>query len=113
MGVRAPARDLPAALDALPPYCWTSLELRRVAHAVFSPDPRKAQRWLVEFPVAGLFGPRLQITLTDPVATATLNVGGTLPAQCLLTLSLTAPIAFPQYDLPPRCYKLAAGVIAL
>lgn len=99
----------PEWLESLPPRRWTSLQLVRVDNAEFVKDERKEHRWKVRFSCSG--GPEYTLSLTDPVATERLNGGGTLSRRCVLTVSLTEPIAF--QHTPPLCYKVAAAVIEL
>jgi hypothetical protein len=102
----------PAQMESLPPQKWASLQLIHVKNAFFRRDDRKADRWKAEFSI-GWFGPKYCIAVTDPQATELLNKGEEIRAECLLTVSLTEPIEFPQYNKPPLCYKLVAGVIEL
>jgi len=100
----------PEVLEAMKPDKWKSLELRLVEDAVFSKDPKKNERWIVTFSI----GTRsYSLSVTDPVATAQLNSGKKVKSKCLLTLSLTEPIAIPKFNLPALCYKLAAAVVEL
>lgn len=103
----------PSSLSALQPSAWSSLELRHVTNARFSRDPRKENRWVVDFSTGSPFPTQLSLKVTDPLATATLNAGKAIGADCLLTLSLTEPIAYVQFNIPELCYKLAATVIEL
>jgi hypothetical protein len=102
----------PAQMESLPPAKWTSLQLTQVKNATFQPDPRKEKRWQALFSV-GWFGTKYCLTVTDPQVTQLLNQGGEIRPECLLTISLTEPIEFKQYNKPPLCYKLVAGVIEL
>ena len=102
----------PAHMERLPPEQWTSLELVRVKSVVFEPDPKKDHRWQARFSM-GQLGPSYCLGMTDPEATLRLNGGEQITAECLLTVSLTEPIEFSQYDKPELCYKLVAGVIEL
>jgi hypothetical protein len=103
----------PADLELLPPTKWRSLELRRVGDAAFSPDPRKKDKWVVSFSTFGRFPKSFSLAVTDPIATARLNKGDKIKPNCLLTLSLTEPIAYPRFNLPELCYKLVAAVMEL
>jgi hypothetical protein len=105
----------PLTLETLPPAQWKSLELREVITASFSHDPRKTDRWLVDFSTLGRrrHDSHFSLPLTDPVATEKLNRGGKIGEECLLTLSLTEPIAIPQHDIPELCYKISAAVIEM
>jgi len=102
----------PLTLETLPPAQWKSLELREVTTASFSHDPRK-NRWLVDFSTMGRLSTHFSLPMTDPIATEKLNRGGKIGEECLLTLSLTEPIAIPQHDIPELCYKISAAVIEL
>jgi hypothetical protein len=103
----------PSDLELLPPAKWRSLELRHVNNAIFSPDPRKKEKWVVSFRANSRLSKAFSLSLTDPVATEKLNKGGKIGSNCLLTVSLTEPIAFSQFNLPELCYKLVAAVIEL
>jgi len=102
----------PSLLEALPPEQWVSLQLVHTTNVVFRQEPRNQSRWLAEFSLSRL-GPDYQIKVSDPIATERLNAGVQLSRDCLLTVSLTEPIAFPQFDLPELCYKVVAAVIEL
>ncbi|MGW8257193.1 MAG: dual OB domain-containing protein [Thermoguttaceae bacterium] len=102
----------PSYLENFPPSKWASLQLIHVKNAFFQPNPRKPKRWQAVFSL-GLFGAKYCLTVTDPETTQLLNQGGEIRPECLLTISLTEPIEFKQYDKPPLCYKLVAGVIEL
>ncbi len=102
----------PAVLEALSPEEWASLVLVHARNARFERDPRKTDRWDVRFstiPGASEYF----LSLTDPVATRRLNEGQELPAECLLTTSLTQPVALPNTNLPELCYKVMAAVMEL
>jgi hypothetical protein len=101
----------PADLELLPSDQWRSLELRHVRNASFAPDARKKDRWVVRFNTSR--SSRHTLSLTDPIATERLIKGGKIGSECLLTLSLTEPIAYQQFNLPQLCYKLVAAVIEL
>ncbi len=102
----------PATMEALPPEKWASLELVHARNARFVRDSRKADRWDVRFStIPG--GIEYFLRLTDPVATRRLNEGQKLPSECLLTTSLTQPVALPNADLPELCYKVVAAVMEL
>ncbi len=105
----------PAAMEALPPNQWESLQLVHAENVLFTPDEGKDNRWVADFRLLHLHrrAPHYQITVTDPIATARLNQGHRIGRECLLTISLTEPIAFPAWELPERCYKVVAGVIEL
>ena len=68
---------------------------------------------MVAFTTSGRSSSTFSLSLTDPVATGRLNDGGKIAQNCLLTLSLTEPIAYTQFNLPELCYKLVAAVIPL
>ena len=51
--------------------------------------------------------------LTDPHATVHLNRGGAIRPECLLCVSLTQPITYAEYDLPPLSYKIVATAIEM
>ena len=102
----------PAQMQLLPPTKWTSLQLIHVKNVTFQSDPRKENRWQAKFSV-GWFGPKYCLSVTDPEVTQLLNKGEEIRPECLLTISLTEPIEFKQYDKPPLCYKLVAAVIEL
>jgi hypothetical protein len=101
----------PSALERLPPQGWSSLELRHVKDAKFSLAPRKQDRWVVDFTTGTPFPTHLCLKVTDPVVTGFLNKGKQVGPECLVTLSLAEPIAYPQFNLPELCYKLVAAVI--
>jgi hypothetical protein len=102
----------PAELERLPPEKWTSLQLIHAANASFEPDPRMAIRWQVRFsPLPA--GPVYCLNITDPEATLRLNRKEKIRPDCLLTVSLTEPREFKEYDKPELCYKLVAAVIEL
>ena len=103
----------PDVLEIKPPDEWTSLELRRVADVTFEPDDRKENRWKAMFRTGAISASNYSLSLTDPIATERLNEGEDLDGEWLLTLSLTEPIAMPQYGLPELCYKLVAAAIPL
>ena len=102
----------PHDLSILPPEKWVSLQLVQSDNVLFERNPKKKNRWNVVFSTRAL-GPRYELSVTDPVATDRLNKGDQIGGNCLLTVSLTEPIALPQYHLPTLCYKLVAGVIEL
>ena len=101
----------PALLERKPSFEWASLQLVDVDNAVFEKDPHKESRWTVQFSLGS--GRSYTLPVTDPEATARLKEGQSIGRECLLTISLTAPIEIQKRDLPPLCYKLAAGVIEL
>jgi len=103
----------PPVLEALQPSGWTSLELRRLKSISFSPDGKKENRWKADFSIGGLIGTDYSLSLTDPLLTKRLNDGEEVSGECLITISLTEPIALPQFGLPELCYKLAAAVMFL
>jgi hypothetical protein len=103
----------PGDLEILPPAQWHSLELRHVSNATYSRDPRKQDKWVVAFSTSGRSSSTFSLSLTDPVVTGRLNDGRKIGPNCLLTLSLTEPIAYTQFNLPELCYKLVAAVIPL
>jgi hypothetical protein len=98
----------PSVMNALRPEQWVSLQLVHAKNVIFRQDPRNDSRWVAEFSLSR-FGPDYQIKVTDPIATERLNAGGQIGRNCLLTVSLTEPIAL--YDLPELCYKVVAAVI--
>ncbi len=102
----------PAVLDKLPSDQWVSLQLVHATNVEFSQDPRNDSRWQADFS-CGRLGPNYQIKISDPIATERLNSGEQFSRNCILTVSLTEPIAFPQYNLPELCYKVVAAVIEL
>ena len=102
----------PAAMERLPPNKWVSLQLVHATNVVFKPDERKENRWIAEFCLHHL-APQYRIGVTDPIATNRLNQGKEIGRKCLLTISLTEPIAFPQWNIPELCYKVVAAVIEL
>jgi hypothetical protein len=101
---------VPAELEKLPPEQWTSLALIHVRDARFVRDVRNDDRWFVRFS-AGKTGAAYHLHLTDPHATVQLNRGGSIRPDCLLGVSLTAPIAYPEFKLPELCYKIVATAI--
>lgn len=101
----------PGELDKLPPEQWSSLELRKVEQISFVADPHKQDRWHVRFHPGGVFSNTLDLSLTDPLATASLKRGERLRGPCLITVSLTEPIAV--YGKPELCYKLAACLMPI
>jgi hypothetical protein len=103
---------VPAELEKLPPEQWTSLALVHVRDARFVPDARNKDRWFVRF-TAGRPAAAFHLHLTDPHAMQHLNRGGTIHSECLLCVSLTQPIAYPEYDLAELCYKIVATAIAV
>lgn len=103
----------PATMEILPQDEWRSLELRQVSDACFSLDPRKKDKWVVGFSVCGRPTATYCLSLTDPIAITRLNKSDRIGTNCLLTLSLTEPIAYEQFHLPELCYKLAAAVIEI
>ena len=102
----------PDDLAILPPEKWVSLQLVQSDNVLFERNLKKRNRWNAVFSTRAL-GPRYELSVTDPVATDRLNKGDQIGGNCLLTVSLTEPIALPQYHLPTLCYKLVAGVIEL
>ena len=100
----------PAVLKVLPPQQWASLELRHLPKVTFTPG-RKAGHWQADFRVGNAFGNDYSLSLTDPVAQDRLNAGEKLAGGWLMTISLTEPIAYPEFNKPELCYKLAAAVI--
>lgn len=103
----------PDVLKAMKPEQWSSLELRRLPRVTFTPDPRKPRHWQANFHLGSAFGSDYTLSLTDPVAEDRLNAGDKLDGEWLMTISLTEPIAFPQFNKPDLCYKLAAAVIPI
>jgi len=102
----------PSVLAGLPQEQWVSLQLVHAKNVVFRQDPRNDSRWVAEFSLSR-FGSDYQIKVSDPIATGRLNAGEQLSRDCLLTVSLTEPVAFPQFNLPELCYKVVAAVIEL
>jgi hypothetical protein len=102
----------PSQLESLAPADWCSLELVHVKNLFFTREPRKQNRWQARFSL-GRIGAEYLLSVTDPRATERLNNGDRMSKECLLTVSLTEPIALPQYELPKLCYKLVAAVIEL
>ena len=102
----------PAEMELLPPQQWTSLELVRVRGVVFERDPCIERRWQARFSL-GRRGPEYRLPVTDPVATMRLGAGERIAPDCLLTVSLTAPLEIGRFNKPKLCYKLVAGVIEL
>jgi len=100
----------PAYMARLPPKDWASLDLVRATNVSFVPDPRKENRWQVSFSMVR-FSRKYCLTLTDPEATRRLEGGGQVRSECLLTVSLTEPIAM--HGMPGLCYKLVVAVIEL
>jgi hypothetical protein len=100
----------PAVMERLPEDQWTSLQLVHATNVQFVPDERKENRWVAEFSLSP-FGPAYHIGISDPVVTNRLNEGDTIGRDCLLTVSLTEPVAFPQWNMPELCYKIVAAVI--
>jgi len=103
----------PTLLDAKAPEDWASLELRRLPKVKFEPHEKKAGSWVAHFSAAGMPGTSYSLSVTDPVFEERLRAGEKLDGEWLLAISLTEPIAYPQYNLPELCYKLVAGVIEL
>lgn len=103
----------PAVLEAKSPQEWASLELRRLPSVIFEPHERKPGNWVANFSTAGLLGASYSLSVTDPVAEERLKGGENLDGEWLLTISLTEPIAYPQFNLPELCYKLVAAVIPI
>ena len=101
---------IPAELEKLPPEQWTSLVLIHVHDASFVRDVRNDDRWFVRF-TTGKSATAYHLHLTDPHATVHLNRGGAIRPECLLCVSLTQPIAYPEFELPPLCYKIVATTI--
>lgn len=102
----------PAVLERLPPDQWVSLQLVHAKNVVFEPDERKENRWVAEFRLGNL-APQYGIGVTDPIATRRLNEGEEIGRECLLMVSLTEPVAFPEFGLPELCYKVVVSVIEL
>ena len=100
----------PSVLDALHQAQWKSLELRHLKRVAFAQDKRKPNHWTASFSSGAA---DYTLNVTCPVATEMLNRGRKLPEECLLTLSLTEPIAYPKFNLPDLCYKLIAAVVPL
>ena len=84
----------PALLQRLPPDQWTSLQLVHARNVTFEPDARKKNRWVALFRLRN-FAPQYRIGVSDPLATCRLNRGEEIGRDCLLTVSLTEPVAFP------------------
>lgn len=103
----------PALLDAKAPAEWASLELRRLSQVKFKPHEKKAGSWVAHFSTAGMLGASYSLSVTDPVFEERLKAGEKLDGEWLLTISLTEPIAYPQFNLPELCYKLVAAVIPI
>jgi hypothetical protein len=102
----------PSFLARLPEYQWTSLQLVRAENVTFTRHEYDPDRWQARFSV-GRRGPDYRIKITDPTATERLNRGDAIASECLLTVSLTEPIAFPERGKPELCYKLVAGIVEL
>lgn len=100
----------PAVMERLPPEQWESLQLVHATNVTFEPDNKKDNRWVANFSLHRL-GPTYHIGVSDPIVTERLNQGDEISRDCLLTLSLTEPVAFPQWNLPELCYKVVAAVL--
>lgn len=98
----------PEFLERKPPSEWRSLELRHVQRITFDRDEHKQDRWNATFTAGSR---TYTLSLTDPVANDRLARGYRLRGECLLTISLTEPIA--AHERPELCYKLVAAVIPL
>lgn len=102
----------PSFMQRLAPDQWDSLQLVHAKKVTFEVNKRKEKRWIANFQ-ADTQGPEYHLGITDPIATERLNKGEQLTSECLLTVSLTKPMAFPDLDLPELCYKVVAAVIEL
>ncbi|NQT38412.1 MAG: hypothetical protein HQ581_13025 [Planctomycetes bacterium] len=89
-----------------------SLQLVHAKNVLFKPDRRKESRWVAEFG-PHCWAPPYRISVTDPIATNRLNQGQRIGHECLLTVSLTRPIAFPRWNIPELCYKVVVAVIEI
>ncbi len=98
----------PSYLASLHPSRWTSLQLVGNWNVTFVPHQRDSFRWVACFSTSAA---DYKLTVTDPLTTARLNRGERLAKHCLLTASLTEPIAFPERGLEEQCYKLIVAVI--
>jgi len=102
----------PSYLESFDAPDWRSLELVHATDVSLIAHPRTPGRWQASFSL-GRGGPKYLLTVTDPLATGRLALGASIRKECLLTVSLTAPIEFAKLDKPPLCYKLVAAVIEL
>lgn len=98
-------RVSPNVLDNLHVKKWNSLQLIRV-NVTFSQDHYNPNGWRAIF--ADGVGNTLDLKVTDPVATDSLNKSKNLNGKCLLTISLGGV-----WEFNHKCYKLVAGVIKL
>lgn len=97
----------PSILDKLPPSDWNSLQLVETKVS-FEKDLFRKSQWRAIFK-DGIKN-KLNLKVTDPVATQQLNKGKNLNGKRLLVVSLAQPWT-PKNSKKIFCYKLVAGVI--
>ena len=98
----------PAVMAAIPSNQWKSLQLIEV-RTTFTANKYQRNRWRGQFDDS--LGDHLDLSVTDPVATNTLNQGVSLDGLHILCVSLGQAFAYANSTRPAYCYKFIAGVI--